>query len=348
MATIKDVARESGVSTATVSHVINNTRFVEPQTRDHVLEVIERLNYRPNALARSLTTNTTNLIGVLVADITNPFFAFMISGIEDLLAAQNYNLVVCNTGENPQREVKALELLHSKRVDGIIILPTGVSHSIFEDLVKEEIPLIFLERQLPQPYGPLIKVDVAEAASKATEYLIQLNHRSIGLIVRQPTLSSVRNRIDGYRQALQAHNIPFREELIQVTDLNVEAASRAAHRLLELPGPPTAIISGQLTTLGVFQALRENHLECPRDLSVISFDDSVWAPIFNPPLTVVRQPIPEICQEAVKTLLEIIVSKEKRKRNPEKATMLLPKDILLKAELVIRESCAPLKMTPAT
>jgi LacI family transcriptional regulator len=341
MATIRDVADLAGVSTATVSHVLNNSRPVMPHTRQLVLAAIARLNYRPSAIARSLTTSVTRTVGVLVADITNPFFAALLRGIEDRMSARGYNLVVCNTDEQSEKETRYLELLLTRRVDGVIVAPTGMPQPLFRELVQQKVPLVFIDRFPPERLGTTITADNAGAAYSATEYLVQLGHRRIGILARNPSLSTVIGRLGGYRQALSDHRIPTDESLIAITEQNVDAAFAGARRLLKLPDRPSAIIATNLNMmLGLLHALQAENLTCPADLSIICFDDHPWAPFFTPPLTVIRQPVSEMCDVAVETLLGAVEHSRGKKEAHHPTT---PSDIVIKAELIKRASCRPLQ-----
>lgn len=335
MPTIRDVAKLAHVSTATVSHVLNESRWVSPDTRRAVLDAVAHLNYRPSAIARSLTTNITHTVGVLVADITNPFFAMLVRGIEDRLAAQRYNLIVCNTDEAPDKEARYLDLLLTRRVDGVIVAPTGTPQLILQEFIAQNIPLVFVDRRPTENLGPVIAVDNEAAGYRATRYLLDLGHRRIALLTRNPALSTATGRINGYRKALRARRVPKDESLIAITDQSLDVAFDGAVKLLTQPQRPTAIVATNvLMTLGVLRALQELHLKCPADVSLVCFDEQPWARLFEPPLTVIAQPIAAMCDAAVQTLLTTIESRRGREAKP----IALP-DVTLKAELVVRASC---------
>ncbi|CAG0940872.1 Ribose operon repressor [Anaerolineae bacterium] len=339
MATIRDVAKLAGVSTATVSHVLNDSRWVEPDTRRAVKHAVEKLNYRPSAIARSLTTNITHTVGVIVADITNPFFASLVRGIEDRLSAKKYNLIVCNTDEQAEKEARYLELLLTRRVDGVIVAPTSAPQPLFRECIAHKIPLIFVDRFPPDNLGPVIAVDNFDAGYRATKYLIDLGHRRIAILARNPALSTVTGRVGGYRQALRDHNLALGDSLVAITESTPDAAFNAVRALLALPQPPTALIATNLNMmLGVLRALRDQRLACPADVSLVCFDDHPWAPLFTPPLTVIAQPVAEMCDAAMQTLLDAIDSRRAKKDHA------FPGDILIKAQLVIRESCRALQV----
>ncbi len=339
MPTIRDVAKRAGVSTATVSHVLNQSRPVTPQTRQQVLAAIAQLNYRPSAIARSLTTSVTRAVGVLVADITNPFFAAVVRGIEDRLSARDYNLIVCNTDEAPSKEERYLELLLTRRVDGLIVAPTGAPQSLFDEFRDQQIPLVFIDRYPPENRGPVISADNFGAGYAAAEHLINLGHRQIAILARNPALSTVMGRVGGYRRALADHGLKQDDRLVCLVESSVESAFRATHALLTGVDSPTAIIATNLAMmLGLLRALHELGLRCPDDLSIICFDDHPWAPFFTPPLTVIAQPVAAMCDAAVSTLMDAVDLHRQHKGAPDRAVPSLP-DVVVRAELIQRASC---------
>ena len=343
MATIRDVAKRAGVSVATVSHVVNSTRAVLPQTRDAVLTAIDDLSYRPSAVARGLTTNTTRTVGVVIADVTSPFFAFLLRKIEDLLAADNYNLLVCNTYEEPEREARNLELLLNKRVDGILLTPTGLPQPMYAEFNKRQIPLVFVDRRPPDVLGSFVGTDNHQAAYDATRTLLDLGHRRIALISLITETSAVTARIKGYLRALQETGHNSSPELMVATNFDREAASDVVKQLLTLPDPPTALIAGShVATLGSLMALRALGLRYPDDVSLICFDNSRWTDVINPSLTVVTKPIEALATSAVQTLLSNLAEVEQARKNHQQLHELPATELFLESELVLRESCSSL------
>lgn len=344
MATIRDVAELAGVSTATVSHVINSTRTVLPETRETVLAAVAQLNYRPSAIARSLSTSITHTVGIVVADITNPFFAELVRGIETRLAQVDYNLIVCNTDERPDRESRYLDLLFGRRVDGMIISCTGENHPIYEAYVRSGIPLVFVDRQPPQHYGSVITADNVRAGFAATTHLLDLGHRRVAILLRHPTLSTAAGRLAGFRQALDARQISIPEEFVVVTDSQVDAAYHEAMRLLSRPDRPTAVVAANhLMSLGLLRAIQELGLACPEQLSLVCFDDQPWTTLFNPRLTVVAQPVQRLCDAAVDLFLAAVQRRQGETGSlapsTDRAGALA--DVLLETRLIVRDSCGP-------
>ncbi len=350
---IRDVADRAGVSTATVSHVINQTRFVSDETRRKVLEAVEALNYHPSAIARGLATNTTQTIGLIISDITNPFFTAVARGVEDEFTQYGYHTIFCNTDEDPAREDEYLRLLFAHQIDGLIIAPTGFPSDRLAHMAEADVPIVLLDRGAPNLTAPLVEVDNECGAYVATRYLIELGHRRIGILTGMETISTLNMRVNGYKRALQEAGIPIDQTLIiradprfhknqlyqndslmlgSITNLQMTPnAFLALQKLLDLPDRPTALfVTNNQMTLGTLHAFRERKLRCPDDISLVSFDDHDWAPLFEPPLTVVRQPTYQLGQTAAKLLLKLINHQEVEYPTP------------LPVELVVRESCTRL------
>ncbi len=351
-ASSKDVARQAGVSIATVSHVINGTRFVTDETRQKVLDAIDALNYRPNAVARGLATNSTRKIGLVISEITNPFFTAAARGIEDAILDYRYSIILCNTDEDPEREEDGLHLLATQQIDGLIIAPTGVRCASLLALATSGVPVVQLDRSSPGLVAPLVGVNNEEGAYQAIRYLIGLGHRRIACLINLDVISTQSERLKGWEQALQEAGLPVDEALIVRADPrfygvlpgaagSLSLVEPAAQRqkmpsayevlqgLLKLPQRPSAIfVASNQLTLGTLYAFRECGLRCPEEISLISFDDHDWAPLFSPPLTVVRQPTYQLGQAAAQLLMQMI--------NGEPVEVPPP----LQVELVARASCA--------
>lgn len=351
--TSRDVARHAGVSVATVSHVVNETRYVSDETRQKVLEAIAELGYQPNAVARSLVTRSTRSIGVLIAEITNPFFTVATRGIEDEALNHRYNIVLCNTDEDPVREEDSLHLLAMQRTDGLIVAPTGVECPSLLALADADVPIVQLDRSSPGLKAPLVGVNNEESACQAVRHLIDLGHRRIACVIDLEVISTQQERRAGWERALREAGVPVDESLLVLADprfygvlpddkgsykligpstqqQRLPSAYEALRALLSSPHRPTAafVASNQLT-LGALYAFRACGLRCPEDISLISVDDHDWAPLFSPPLTVVRQPAYEAGRAAARLLIQMIEGEE-AETPPRLAT-----------ELVVRSSCGP-------
>ena len=347
---IKDVAERAGVSTATVSHVINETRFVREETKHRVEEAIRFLNYQPNAIARGLATRSTRTIGLVISDIANPFFTAVARGVEDVINRHGYHAIFCNTDESPQREDDYLRLLAANQIDGLIIAPTGVHSEQLLRMAEAETPIVLLDRGLPGLNAPLVNVDNVGGAFKGTQHLIELNHRRIGLLMGMENISTQGDRLQGYIDAFKAAGLPIDETLIVRADPEfcsnqihnnkgtppefltnnqmTPAAFFALQDLLDLDDRPTAIfVTNNQMTLGTLYALNQRGLQCPQDISIISFDDHDWASLFSPPLTVIRQPTYHLGKTAASILMKLIKKES------------IPTIEPLPVELIVRKSC---------
>lgn len=326
---INDVALKAGVSKSTVSHVINGTRYVETETKQHVLEVIEELGYRPSLIARSLTTNRTQMIGVIVSDTSNNFFGELIRGVERVFSGLNYGLIVCNTDEILEREEHYINLLLSQQVDGIIAAATTQRWQAVELAEMKNEPIVFVDREFEGMDRPYVGADNLNGAYIGTKHLIDCGYREIGILAGFQRLSAMRERLDGFKKALNDHRIFLPDEWIQFSPLSAEAGKEAALALLSRPDRPRALfVNNNFLSLGALQALKELGLRCPEDIALVGFDDHPWASVSAPPLTVMRQPVLEIGATAARILLTMIDGAGiPQNRN------------LLACELVIRESC---------
>lgn len=327
-ATITDVAQRANVSKATVSHVINNTRYVEAETRQRVLQAITALGYRPNALARSLTTQRTGIIGMVISDASNLFFGEMLLGVEQVLRPNNYGLIVCNTNEVLEQEDHYLELLLNQRVDGIIAAATSQHWQSLTAAEIQHTPIVFVDRTFKDLAGPYVGVDNQQGAYIGTSYLIERGYRQLGILAGLPRLSTMRERLAGFQQALTEHGLDLPAAWVASSDLTIAAGRVATHQLLDLPTPPKAIfVNNNLLTLGALHAFKERKLRCPEEIALIGFDDHPWAAVSNPPLTVIRQPAHQVGQVAAEMLFGLLNGEEP-----------VAQRRLLGCELVVRQS----------
>jgi DNA-binding LacI/PurR family transcriptional regulator len=325
---MKDVAELAQVSKATVSHVINKTRFVEEETRNRVQQAIQDLGYRPSAVARGLATQQTYTIGVLISDLSNIFFGDVIRGIEEVFLPENYGLMVCSTAEFLEREAHYLDLLLGQRVDGIIAAATSQHWGAISEAERLHTPIVFVDRAFEELEGCFVGIDNKKGANFGVKHLIDNGHQKIGILSGFDRLSTMRERFDGYVQALEEAGIPLNQDWISPSELSVAGGRKAMRYLMSLPERPTAVLaSNNLLSLGALLAINELCLRCPEQVALVGFDDHPWAAVSNPPLTVVKQPAQEIGEMAAKMLLSEI------KGEPVEQCQ-----VLLGCELVVRES----------
>src|SRR5829696_1866550 len=305
MATIHDVARKAGVSSATVSHVINNSRFVSPETRARVVEAIDALRYRRDGVARSLRRARTSTIGVVISDITNPFFSDLVRGIEDRIYGreEGFNLILCNTDEDATRERMYLDVLQERRVEGLIIVPAGDNEDCLNELVMSGLPVVFADRTVEGVEADTVLVDNVDGTFRLTQHLVGLGHRRIGVLQSERAATSVAERILGWRYALEGARIGADAALVTKGGRTIEDARQAGLSLLDGPGRPTAVLcTNNIMTLGMIQAIADLGLRCPDDIAVVGFDDFPWATAFSPRLTALAQPAYAMGTEAVDLL----------------------------------------------
>jgi LacI family transcriptional regulator, galactose operon repressor len=328
--TTRDVARLAGVSSSTVSHVLNGTRFVSDDVRRRVLGAVQNLGYEPNGVARSLKVNRSMTIGLIISDISNPFFTAVVRGVEDVTQANGYVLVLCNSDEDTAKEAMYLRALRAKRLDGLILAPAGEAHDYLRDTVRAQFPLVFLNRDVASIDAPAVLLDNEGAAFEATNHLIDLGHRRIGMIGGRPLASTSIERKSGFARALRAAGLPADERLVVSGGSEAEGGHAAALALLSLEPRPTAIFSGNnLMTIGALAAIQERGLSVPQDVALLGFDDFSWAGVFRPRLSTVAQPTYELGCTAANVLLKVMAHGSSQ----------VPRRTLLPGRLVIRESC---------
>lgn len=328
---MRDVAERAGVSVTTVSHVINETRPVSDELRQRVLAAIDELGYQPNVLARSLRRGETHTIGMIVPDSANPFFAELARGIEDTSFEHGYNLILCNSDGDLDKELIYADVLTEKQVDGILFVAAGVSTDHIRALQERRIPVVIVDREIPDVSVDQVLTDNARGGWLATRHLLELGHRCIGCITGPSDVTPSAERVTGYRQALSEGGIPVDEVLIVKGDFQYESGYRAARQLLARDDPPTAIFAcNDLMAVGAISAAVEMGRQVPVNLSVVGFDDVRLASFANPPLTTIVQPKYEMGVLATTMLLE-------RMRNHD----IPPRRRLLDTSLLIRQSTAP-------
>jgi LacI family transcriptional regulator len=331
--TMRDVARLAGVSVGTVSAAVNGTAGVSAASRKRVADAMEALHYRPDEVARSLKVGKTHVIGVVVPDITNLFYPEVVRGVEDAAQADGYSVILCNSNEDRERERKHLDILLSRRVDGVLLTFSEDSLE-YEHLEHQGFPFVCVDRVPFQGRHWSVSTDNVEAGWRAAWHLIELGHKRIAAIAGNTTLSPHRDRVEGYRKALRQGGLEWRDDLLRVGAQQIETGYEAAKELLHLDPPPTAILStNNRMLLGVMRALADLDLACPSQVSVIGFDDYSWTRHHTPKLTVMAQPTYQMGRRAMDLLLRQIAQQSENEG-------IEPQSVLLNAELRIRESTA--------
>ncbi|SDP17859.1 transcriptional regulator, LacI family [Nakamurella panacisegetis] len=307
MTTMADVARRAGVSVSTVSHVVNQTRFINPDTKSRVLEAIEETGFMVNPVARALTGASTATIGLAMSAVSNFYFADMVAGIDNAVRAAGNTLLLADTHEDPKEELAIVRSLHQRRVDGILLAPvTGRDGAALKYLRDTKVPSVLVDRCAADDFDQ-IGVENIRSTALLTEHLIGHGHRRIGLISGVAGVQTTIERTNGYRRALRAHGIRFDKDLLAQGNSDAPQAEAAVRRLLASARPPTALVIGNNhMTIGALRGLRRAGMRVPEDMALGAFDDFDWADVFSPHLTAIAQPIAQIAERAVTMLLERI------------------------------------------
>ena len=328
MTTIKQVAAQAGVSSATVSHVLNGTRYVSDSVREQVQSAMAELGYRPNTLARSLRSGRTHTLGLILPDSANPFFAEVGHAIESAAFAIGYSVILCNTENDENKEHLYTELLESKQVDGIIFVGAGDNREAISVIVKNGLPLVVVDRDMGNLELDRVTTDNYQGGFLATQHLLALGHQVIGCITGPSNISPSAERVTGYRDALQQVSLAVDESLVVRGDFHAASGHSAALQLLQRSPRPTAIfVCNDMMAIGALRAAAQLGLSVPDDVAIVGFDDIELASYTTPPLTTIAQPKQEIGQMTVKLISERM-----------HAPTLAPRRNILPTQLVIRES----------
>ncbi|GAA3908946.1 MULTISPECIES: ribose operon transcriptional repressor RbsR [Gibbsiella] len=331
MATMKDVARLAGVSTSTVSHVINNNRFVSDGVRNKVMAAVEQLNYAPSALARSLKIKQTRTIGMLVTSSNNPFYAEVVRGVERSCYERGYSLILCNTEEDMARMHRSMETLLQKRVDGLLLMCTE-NHRPPQDALSRypSLPIVMMDWSPFAGANDIIQDNSLLGGEMATEYLIACGYRKIACIAGPQDKATAHHRLQGYRNAMRRAGLAILPGYEVHCDFEFEGGVSAMKQLLALAEPPHAVFAGNdAVAVGVYQVLFQAGLRVPQDIAVMGYDDIELAKYLAPPLTTIHQPKDSLGELAVDALIN-------RLQNPEREAQVL----VLTPELVVRASVA--------
>jgi DNA-binding LacI/PurR family transcriptional regulator len=328
--TIKDVARRAGVSTATVSRVLAGKTIVGQELRERVLAAAEEMDYQPSRVARSLRVQRSQIIGLIISDIQNPFFTALVRAVEDVAYQNDYGVFLCNSDEDVQKERFYVELLHAEKVAGVVISATQEEGNPSRTLVDASIPVVAVDRRMKDLDVDTVVIDNLGAARETVSHLISDGHRRIGVVVGPSVTTTGRERLEGYVRALKEHGLRVEPQLVRMGLPKAEFGYRSTGELLALSEPPSAIFTGNnLLTSGALRAIRERGLRIPSDIGLAAFDELDWMSLVQPGLTVVAQPTYELGQTAAELLMERIEDRT-----------LPARESVLEPTLVIRQSCA--------
>jgi LacI family transcriptional regulator len=337
--TMREVGERAGVSAMTVSRVINGREGVDVETQKRVEAAIAALDYVPNRIARGLISQKTQTIGLIVPDVVNPFFAPVVRGAESAARKAGYRVLLCNSEGDLRLEREYIEDLVSHRVEGLLLAPASDrSRSAILSLLRGGFPLVLIDRALPDTDCDLIVSDNAVGAKRLVEHLVAVGHRSIAHVTDSEDTSTGRERLQGYREALEDAGIPFQGELVIRTTVDRIGGYRATQEILSRANLPTAIFTvNNMTAVGAMEALRERDLSVPNDIGLVCFDDVEHLAVLSPFLTVIDQPAETFGSLGAQLLLERIAGKASSRA----------RRIVLQTDLIVRSSCCVESGVPA-
>lgn len=334
---IKDVARLAGVSTATVSHVINSTRFVTDETRRKVLDAIEQLNYSPNVHARNLASGRSSTIGLIISDVANPFFPELVKSIQERAIGHGYDVILSNTNYDPKRTATSVQRLIEQQVSGVAVMTSEMDFDLIERLRAKKVAVVFLDLGEVGPHTSNIVVNYEKGIREGVEHLLALGHRRIAYISGPSHLKSAARRKAAFAKIMKKYQSSLHTTpLIFEGDFRTTGGQRAAVEILRLTPRPTAILSGNdLMAIGALRELKSAGLRVPQDISVIGFDDISFTVLADPQLTTILIPRAEIGASAVEALIHMI-----------KAPDSMGQEFKVSTQLVVRESTGAAAPTP--
>ncbi len=332
MMRIKDVAKLAGVSTATVSHVINNTRFVRDETRQKVLSAIEEANYTPNAHARSLAAGYSKTLGLIISDIANPFFPELVKSIQRRATDAGYDLMLANTNYDESLTVSCVERMLQQKVRGVAIMTSEMDYSLIDRLAEREVAVVFLDLGPVGPHTSNINVDYESGVHAGVQHLLDLGHRRIAYVSGPRHLKSAERRRAAFIEIMRRSRASLRTKPVIIEgDFSAEAGERAVKEMLELEERPTAVFcANDLMAIGALGGLRRAGARVPRDVSVVGFDDISFAALTDPPLTTIEFPRADVGSAAVEALMHTISADDAFGR-----------EFKVETRLVVRESTGP-------
>jgi DNA-binding LacI/PurR family transcriptional regulator len=331
LASIKDIARAAGVHHSTVSRALHGLSIVKPETAERIQRIARDAGFTANAVARSLVTQKTWTIGVVVTLFTDPFHHEVISGLDEVAHEAGYSVILADSQADPEREVQVVRSFNERRVDAIVVMSSRVGARYMSLLSERRVPIVLINNQRRNQFAHSVLIDNVQAAFDAVRHLIDLGHTRIAYVGNQLGVYSDPERFSGYRQALAEADIPFESDLVVHGDHTPEGGERSMQKLLTLTKKPTAVFCyNDMLALGVLRAL-QGKVDVPTEISVVGFDDLFFAPFLCPPLTTVRQPKKEMGRLAMELVLKLLAGEETEKI------------IQVKGELIIRQSTGTVK-----
>jgi LacI family transcriptional regulator, galactose operon repressor len=327
MAGIKDVAAAAGVSAATVSRVLNAHPSVSAAARTRVLAAVDALGYRPNAVARSLRTDQTRTLGLVISDVLNPYFTMLARSVEEEARALGYSVIIGNADEQPELQDHHIRNLLDRRIDGLLVSPTDGGSPLMLDAAQSGTPTVFVDRWIAGVDVPVVRADGRSAVRDLVAHLHGLGHRRLAIIAGPAATTTGSERVTAFRAALGEYGLELPEEYVGQGDFQAESGRRATEAFLALPEPPEVVFAADnLMALGALDAMRARGLRVPDDIALAAFDDIPWFVHTDPPITAIAQPTGELGRAAVRALAALIEGRRAR-------------SVTLPARLVVRRSC---------
>ncbi len=335
MATIKEVADRAGVAPITVSRVVNNSGYVSDKTRQRVEAAAAELSYVPNMLARSLRSSRTDILALVLTDVTNPFWTTVARGAEDVAGQHGFSVILCNTDEHEAKQNRYLTTLLRKRVDGFLYVPASDNPEPIRKIHQQGIPAVVLDRHIEGVDVDFVRSSSLDGACKLVNYLLDLGHRRIAVLNGPSNVATARERLEGYKQAIVAAGFDYDASSTLFGGFTVDSGRQMMEKLLTKGQLPSAIFAtNNFIAIGALQVLRQNGLRVPEDISVVCFDDIPASYIVEPFLTVVAQPAYQIGQRAAELLVERI-----NQSNSQETQETEFQDIVFDPQMIIRNSC---------
>lgn len=328
-ASIKDVAREAGVSIATVSRVLNGVDVVNDDTKKKVNNAIKKLGYRPNIVARSLKTQKTKTIGIIIPDISSQFYPEVVRGAEDVANIYDYNIMLCNTDLDVEKESEYLKVMREKMVDGVIYMSNSLEDEIVKLIDELKISMVLVETTDKGNALPSVTIDNFKAAKEGVDYLIKKGNKKIAYIGSSgEALNASADRFKGYKSALETNGIAFDEKLVHFCGLKAKDGYEGINSIIDAGVPDAVFCAGDEIAMGAINALRDKNLKVPDDVDVLGFNDIYSASIFYPKLTTISQPMYDMGSVGMRMLIKMINGEEVQQKH-----------FVLSHELIIRDSC---------
>ncbi|WP_326769080.1 LacI family transcriptional regulator [Streptomyces sp. NBC_01591] len=327
MTSIKDVAAQAGVSVATVSRVLNSHPSVSPDARTRVLAAVDALGYRPNAVARSLRTDQTRTLGLVISDVLNPYFTELARFVEEEARALGYSVIIGNADERPELQDHHVRTLLDRRIDGLLVSPADGDSPLMADVARGGTPMVFVDRWMPGVDVPVVRADGRHAIRDLVAHLHALGRRRLAIIAGPAATTTGNERVEAFREALRAYELALPDVYIGQGDFQADSGRRVTERFLALPEPPEVVFAADnLMALGALDAIRAAGLRVPQDIGLAAFDDIPWFVHTDPPITAIAQPTGELGRAAVRALVDIVEGRS-------------PQSVTLPARLVVRRSC---------